>query len=83
MAGDRRRRAEAFAPGDLIREELESRGWTQRDLAEILNRPLQVVNEIINGRRAITFRTARESEAALGPCAEFWMNLEVIYQLHR
>ncbi len=74
--------AEVFPPGDFIREELEARGWTQSDLAEILGRPFQVVNAIINGRKAITPRTARELEAALGPSAELWMNLEISYRLH-
>jgi HTH-type transcriptional regulator / antitoxin HigA len=82
MAKNRRAVAEVFPPGDFIREELEARGWTQSDLAAILGRPFQTVNGIINGRKAITSRTARELEAALGPSAEFWMNLETSYQLH-
>ena len=42
---------EAFPPGDLIRRELEHRGWTQGDLARIMGRPLQIVNQIINGSK--------------------------------
>jgi HTH-type transcriptional regulator/antitoxin HigA len=83
MARNRRSPAAAFPPGDFIREELEARGWTQSDLAVILGRPFQTVNAIINGRKAITSRTARELEAALGPSAEFWMNLETAYQLYK
>ncbi len=75
--------AEVFPPGDFIREELEARGWTQSDLAAILGRPFQVVNAIINGRKAITTRAARELEAALGPSAELWMKLEISYRLHK
>jgi HTH-type transcriptional regulator/antitoxin HigA len=73
---------EAFPPGDLIREELGYRGWTQGDLARIMGRPLQIVNQIINGSKAITARTARELEAALGPEAQFWMNLETSWRLY-
>ena len=73
---------EAFPPGDLIRRELEHRGWTQGDLARIMGRPLQIVNQIINGGKAITARTARELEAALGPEAQFWMNLETSWRLY-
>lgn len=40
-------------PGDYIREELEKRGWSQADLANILRRPLPTVNEIIQGKRGI------------------------------
>jgi HTH-type transcriptional regulator/antitoxin HigA len=79
----KRRHAEAFPPGDFIREELETRGWSQEDLARILNRPYQTVNAIIRGRKAVTSRTARELEAAFGPSAEYWMNLEISYRLHK
>jgi addiction module HigA family antidote len=82
-AEKRKPRRQAFPPGDHIREEIEYRGWTQGDLATIMGRPLQVVNEIINGKKAITARTAYELEAALGPSAETWMNLETSWQLYR
>ncbi len=72
---------EAFAPGEYIREELEARGWSQLDLAEILGRPPQAVNEIITGKRAIMPDTARALADALGTRAQLWMNLETAYQL--
>jgi addiction module HigA family antidote len=74
--------AEVFPPGVFIREELEARGWSQRDLAEVLGRPFQAVNAIINGHKQITPRTARELEAAFGSSAQFWLNLEMAYRLH-
>ena len=51
--------AEVFAPGELIREELEARGWTQVDLAEILGRPVRLVNELVAGKKQITPDTAK------------------------
>jgi HTH-type transcriptional regulator/antitoxin HigA len=74
---------EAFAPGEYIREELDARGWSQLDLADILGRPPQAVNEIINGKRSITPDTARALGEAFGTSAQLWMNLESAYQLAR
>jgi HTH-type transcriptional regulator / antitoxin HigA len=81
MAKLHRAGAVVFPPGDFIREEIEARGWTQGDLAEILGRPLQAVNAIINGKKRITAATAVELAAALGTSPEFWMNLEAAYAL--
>ena len=73
---------EIEAPGEFIREELEARGWTQATFAAILGRPLQTVNQIINGKKAITAQTAKEIAVALGTSPEVWMNLEAAWQLH-
>ena len=78
-----RRPAEAFPPGEFLREELEERGWTQDDLASILGKGTRTVNEIVMGKRGITPDTARGLSAALGTTAEFWLNLESAYQLWR
>src|SRR3990172_5930246 len=78
-----RRPAEVFPPGEFLKDELEERGWTQGDLAEILGRPISLVNEIIAGKRGITPETATGLAAAFGTSPEFWMNLESAYQLWR
>jgi addiction module HigA family antidote len=70
--------AKAFPPGDFIREELEDRGWTQQQLAKKMGRPLQTVNMIVNGRKAITAETASQLQTVFGPSAAYWMNLEAI-----
>ena len=73
--------AEVFPPGEFIREELQERGWTQADLARILGRPLSAVNQIINGKKAITADTARQLSEAFGTSAQLWLNLEATYRL--
>lgn len=73
--------AEVFPPGDFLREELESRGKTQGDLARVLGRPLQTVNQIINGRKSITPQTALELAQVFGTSPELWLNLEASYRL--
>jgi len=75
--------AEVFPPGSFIKEELEARGWTQEDLAEVLGRDTRLVSEIINGKRSITLETATGLAAAFGTSAELWMNLQTSYQLWR
>jgi len=75
--------AEIFPPGEFIREELEARGWTQNDLAEILGRSPRLVSEVISGKRAVTPETAQALADAFGTTAQFWMNLETAYRLHR
>ncbi|MHC4443130.1 MAG: HigA family addiction module antitoxin [Planctomycetota bacterium] len=68
-------------PGEILKDELETRGWSQCDLAEILGRPIQAVNEIILGKKAIVPSTAVELSRAFGTSAEFWLNLESAYRL--
>ena len=72
---------ERFHPGEFVLEEIEERGWTQVDLAEILGRPLAAINEIVMGKRGVTPETAHGLAAAFGTTAEYWMNLETQYQL--
>jgi HTH-type transcriptional regulator/antitoxin HigA len=76
-----RRPAEVFPPGEFLREELEERGWTQTDFAEILGRPVRLVNEIISGKRGISPETAKGLGDALGTSPQYWLNLESAYQL--
>lgn len=74
--------ARAVAPGRIVKRELEARGWTQKNLAEILGRPEQVVSEIVRGRKQITPDTALQLSEAFGTSAAFWINLEGQYRLH-
>jgi HTH-type transcriptional regulator/antitoxin HigA len=75
--------AEIFAPGEFLKEEIESRGWNQIELAEIMGRPTRLVNEIISGKKSITPETAIQLGDALGTGPEIWMNLESQYQLSK
>ena len=68
-------------PGDILAEEIEVRGMTQRELAARLDRPPQVINEIIRGKKAITPDTAIALGKVLGGSPQFWTNLEASYQM--
>jgi|ERR1700722_2074183 len=75
--------AEVFSPGEFIRDELEARGWTQDDLAQIIGRPQASVNLIINDKRGVTPETAILLSGAFGTSAEFWLNLDSAYKLSK
>ncbi|MGH9682279.1 MAG: HigA family addiction module antitoxin [Candidatus Acidiferrales bacterium] len=78
---DIREAAEAFPPGEILKDELEARGWTQDTLAEITGIPGSVISNIVNGKRAISVEIASSLASALGTSAQLWMNLETSYQL--
>ncbi len=75
------RSARVTPPGRIIERELEARGWDQLDLAKIMQRPVNAVNEIIAAKKRITPETAHELGAAFGVEAAFWSNLEANYRL--
>lgn len=72
----------AIPPGEYLAEEIETRGFSQKALARRMGRPLNVINEIINGKKAITAETALQLEEAIPEIpSRFWLNLETDYQL--
>ena len=71
----------AIHPGEYLRDELEARGWTQTYLAKLIGRPLQVVNEIVHGKKGISAQTAVDLAGALGTSAEVWLNLDSRWRL--
>jgi HTH-type transcriptional regulator / antitoxin HigA len=72
----------AIAPGEYLAEEIEARGITQKELARRMSRPLNAINEIVKGKKAITAETALQLEAVMPEIpARFWLNLETDYQL--
>ena len=73
--------ARAVKPGEILKEELEERGWTQEEFAEIIERPKQAISEIIVGKKAITTETAVLFSQAFGTSPELWLNLETAYRL--
>ena len=74
----------AIPPGEYLVEEIEARGMSQKELARRMGRPANTINEIVNGKKAITAETALQLEAVIPEIpARFWLNLETDYQLTR
>lgn len=67
--------------GEVLQELLDARYWSQSDLAEIVGRPLQAVNEIIRGKKEITRQTALQFGAAFGTMPDYWLNIQDNYLL--
>jgi HTH-type transcriptional regulator/antitoxin HigA len=70
-------------PGIYLKEEMDARGWLQRDLAYILGVPEQAVNVILSGKRGISPDMARALGEAFDVPAEFFANLQKAYDLSR
>ena len=68
-------------PGYYMREELEARGWTQRDLAYILGVTDQAVNMVISGKRGISADMAKALGDAFDVPPDFFANLQKAYDL--
>ena len=70
-------------PGEMLLEEfLKPIGLTQRDLADSIHVPYQRINEIINGRRGVTPSTALRLSKFFGVTPDFWMNLQLRWDLY-
>jgi len=73
----------AIPPGETLAETLEAVGMSQAELARRAGRPVQAVNEIIRGTKAITAETALQLERVLGVPATLWTRLEENYRLNK
>jgi addiction module HigA family antidote len=72
---------QAIHPGEHLAEELKELGMSAAGLARQLDVPTNRVTEILNGRRAITGDTALRLAHFFGTTAEFWLNLQTLYEL--
>jgi addiction module HigA family antidote len=69
-------------PGEILLEEfLIPYGLTQVAFAKHIQVPVQRINEIVRGKRAITPETAWLFARAFGTTPEFWANLQSTYDL--
>jgi addiction module HigA family antidote len=64
-----------------LAEELKELRMSAATLARQLNVPTNRVTAILNGRRAITADTALRLAHFFGTTAEFWLNLQSLYEL--
>ena len=70
-------------PGSILKDEIEYRGITQYKLSQEMGIPYSALNEILNGRRPLTEKTALLFEAVLGVDAEPLLGLQMDYNLRK
>jgi addiction module HigA family antidote len=68
-------------PGEILREQLTELGLSANALASALRVPTNRVTSILNEQRSITADTALRLARYFGTTAEFWMNLQINYEL--
>src|SRR5216110_1364539 len=71
----------AIHPGAHLSEELNELGMSAAELARKLDVPTNRITGILNGQRAITGDTALRLAHFFGTSAEFWLNLQSLYEL--
>jgi len=70
-------------PGEMLLEEfLVPMNITQVDLANAIQVPYQRINDIVNGRRGITPSTALRLAKYFGNTPDFWMNLQLRWDMY-
>jgi addiction module HigA family antidote len=71
----------AIHPGEHLAEQLEALGMSAAELGRQLKVPTNRVTAILNGQRAVTGDTALRLGHFFGTSAQFWLNLQALYDL--
>jgi addiction module HigA family antidote len=71
----------AIHPGEHLAEELEALNMSAAELARKIAVPTNRVTQILNGTRSITGDTALRLAHFFGTSAQFWLNLQSLYDL--
>jgi addiction module HigA family antidote len=71
----------AIHPGEHLAEELEALGMSAAELARKIDVPTNRVTQILHGTRGITGDTALRLAHFFGTSAQFWLNLQSLYDL--
>ena len=71
----------ALHPGEHLAEELKALDVSAAELARQLDVPTNRITQILNGTRAITGDTALRLAHFFGTSAEFWLNLQSLYEI--
>jgi addiction module HigA family antidote len=73
----------AIHPGEVLAEDLAALEMSASELSRQIQVPTNRITAILNGRRAVTGDTALRLGHFFGTSAEFWLNLQKLYELHQ
>lgn len=68
-------------PGEIVKEELEYRGISQKSFAKVVGVSYTMLNDILNGKRPMSMEFALLMEAAIGISADLLVNMQTRYNL--
>ena len=68
-------------PGEILAEDLQDAGISLNQLTRSLRVPMNRISAIVNGERSITAGTAMRLARYFGTSSEYWMNLQIAYDL--
>ena len=68
-------------PGETLREDLSALSMSAAELARRIEVPVNRITQILNGQRAVTVDTSLRLGRFFGTSAEFWLNLQKLYEL--
>jgi len=71
----------AIHPGEILREEMETLGFSANVFAKKLHVPTNRITSILKGQRSITADTALRLARFFKTTPEFWLNLQISYDL--
>ena len=71
----------ATHPGEMIKDELQERKMTQKQLEELTGIKQSVISETINGKRSLSLNFAIALEKVFGIPADVWMNMQTQYDI--
>ncbi|MCE7902440.1 MAG: addiction module antidote protein, HigA family [Gammaproteobacteria bacterium PRO9] len=73
----------AIHPGEILAEDLEALEMSAAELSRQIRVPTNRITAILNGQRAVTGDTALRLGHFFGTSAEFWLNLQKLYELQQ
>lgn len=73
---DCRELAKVFHPGEIIRDEIDERGWTVAQFSEAMGLPIFEVEALLNGKKRVTVSVAERLGRAFDTSVVSWLNMQ-------